>query len=353
MALKFHCKECDQIIIVQYLKPGERAMCQHCGAENIVPTDATETDKEPEYNKMPTIFDENKSEKSPTRKQSNLVDIEIPQKTSKPYPGLLQTLQLFFYYIGLAFVLMVFTTVIGMIFNAEVHNDRVIVTAVASAALIFALLIGLHKTKASGHEVLPFMKFDWKPFALLLVITIGVRCFYSGAVSFLTMVFPQFDQVIQSSIEKVFKIYEIGYIFSFIFVVIIGPVTEELFCRGIVLRGYTQRYGIKKAILYSSIIFGIIHVQPGQIIQGIILGYILGWTFVLTKSLISCILIHAFSNLTSYLVFFIFMRGNVDTKESASLEDFIISIILTIVGIIISIIVFRHLRQMYQKIKQQ
>jgi membrane protease YdiL (CAAX protease family) len=351
MAIEFHCKECDKIIVIKYLKPGEQALCRNCGVENIVPADATETDKEPEYNKMPPVFDETPPEKSPTKKHNDLVDIEMPQKTNKPYPGLLQTGQLLFYYIGLTIVLMFFATGIGMIFNAEVHNDRLIATTIASAALILMLLIGLHKTRASSHEVFPFTKFDWKPFALLLVITFGVRCFYSGGVSLLTMFFPQFDQVIQSSIEKVLKIYEMGYIFSFIFVVIVGPVTEELFIRGLVLRGYLQRYGINRAILYSAIIFGIIHVQPAQVIQGIILGYILGWTFVLTKSLIPCILIHAFSNLMSYLGFFILMRGHVDTKESASLEDFIISIILIIVGIIVSIISFRHLRQTYQKNK--
>lgn len=50
MALKFNCAECDGDVIVKYIKPGEVAKCLKCGAENIVPANAEETNEEPDYN---------------------------------------------------------------------------------------------------------------------------------------------------------------------------------------------------------------------------------------------------------------------------------------------------------------
>ncbi len=40
MAYRFNCAECSHTVIVRYLKPGETAQCRHCGAQNIVPSDA-------------------------------------------------------------------------------------------------------------------------------------------------------------------------------------------------------------------------------------------------------------------------------------------------------------------------
>ena len=45
MPLKFYCEDCGNEIVVQFLKQGEVAQCKHCGVENIIPTDASETDE--------------------------------------------------------------------------------------------------------------------------------------------------------------------------------------------------------------------------------------------------------------------------------------------------------------------
>ena len=42
MALKFNCPGCNSEIVVKYLKIGERAKCWSCGAEAVVPENATE-----------------------------------------------------------------------------------------------------------------------------------------------------------------------------------------------------------------------------------------------------------------------------------------------------------------------
>ncbi len=63
MALKFKCKNCDVDIITKFLKVGEAAKCKSCGAENVVPETAAETDQEPGYLKQSPIVSEEAKER--------------------------------------------------------------------------------------------------------------------------------------------------------------------------------------------------------------------------------------------------------------------------------------------------
>jgi len=49
--LKFTCTNCGESIISKFLKIGDTYKCRNCGAEIIVPDNATETTEEPDYDK--------------------------------------------------------------------------------------------------------------------------------------------------------------------------------------------------------------------------------------------------------------------------------------------------------------
>jgi len=49
MGYKFKCQKCGNDIIVKYCTIGEPVQCKSCGASNVVPEDAIETTKKPEY----------------------------------------------------------------------------------------------------------------------------------------------------------------------------------------------------------------------------------------------------------------------------------------------------------------
>jgi uncharacterized RDD family membrane protein YckC/DNA-directed RNA polymerase subunit RPC12/RpoP len=49
MALSFSCPRCGKEILVQYLQPGDEAICRSCGERAVVPESAAETDARPNY----------------------------------------------------------------------------------------------------------------------------------------------------------------------------------------------------------------------------------------------------------------------------------------------------------------
>ncbi len=78
--------------------------------------------------------------------------------------------------------------------------------------------------------------------------------------------------------------------------VVVAPLTEELLFRGLILRGFMQRYGTVPAVLLSTLLFALVHVNPYQFASAITMGVFLAWLFVRTRSLWPCIIAHALFN---------------------------------------------------------
>lgn len=74
-----------------------------------------------------------------------------------------------------------------------------------------------------------------------------------------------------------------------------APVFEEILMRGIVLKAM-QPFGEMTAIIVSSVLFGMMHMNPMQFPGAACIGLLLGYLTVRTKSLIPAILAHIINN---------------------------------------------------------
>ena len=91
-------------------------------------------------------------------------------------------------------------------------------------------------------------------------------------------------------------------ILSFILIVIVAPVLEELIFRGIMLDGLLKKYTPMRSIMISSLLFGFVHLNPWQFIAGFVIGIFCGWVYYKTQSLMPAIIIHAAANLSGFSV---------------------------------------------------
>jgi membrane protease YdiL (CAAX protease family) len=80
-------------------------------------------------------------------------------------------------------------------------------------------------------------------------------------------------------------------------IAIVGPIVEEIVFREGIIR-YLLRHGEhrKYAVLFSAVVFGLIHFNPAQIPFAIITGIILGIIYVKSGSIIITSLIHILNN---------------------------------------------------------
>ena len=77
---------------------------------------------------------------------------------------------------------------------------------------------------------------------------------------------------------------------------ILAPLCEEFLCRGMMLRGMLHTMSPRKAVIWSAVLFAVMHLNPWQSIPAFLIGLLLGWVYWRTHSLWATIFLHCFNN---------------------------------------------------------
>ncbi|MBV9719741.1 MAG: CPBP family intramembrane metalloprotease [Candidatus Eremiobacteraeota bacterium] len=95
--------------------------------------------------------------------------------------------------------------------------------------------------------------------------------------------------------------------------VIFGPIVEEIIFRGIVLEGLIKVTNGTVSVVVSAVIFAGIHWVGGvdQIVSTFILGLLLGWLYLRTRSIVPSSVGHIIYNAVSfYSIIYYMLRAN-------------------------------------------
>ena len=139
-------------------------------------------------------------------------------------------------------------------------------------------------------------------------------CFQLITVVFTTILLMIVYLVFEEHIRELFSFFPmmdleetrpslLVYVLFFINICILAPIYEEILFRGILLRRFTLRWSPQKSIIISSIIFGIIHLNPINVIFAFALGCVLGYAYLKTKNIVVPMLLHSFNNFLAYIQF--------------------------------------------------
>lgn len=98
--------------------------------------------------------------------------------------------------------------------------------------------------------------------------------------------------------------YSVGNFFLQVFLVAVCPaICEEFLHRGILLQGI-KHIGFRKAILISSILFGLLHFNIRQVAYATVIGLLMGFISVVAKNIYPAIIVHFVNNfISTYLDF--------------------------------------------------
>ena len=103
-------------------------------------------------------------------------------------------------------------------------------------------------------------------------------------------------QIIQS-----FGSDTVGMILAFISAVLIAPIIEEIVFRGMLLRAFAKHTPVWTAVLFSSIVFSLIHFTPGVFFPLMILGAVMAVLTVKTRSIYPAIVFHMINNSMAFV----------------------------------------------------
>ena len=132
---------------------------------------------------------------------------------------------------------------------------------------------------------------------LIVLVAIPLNLGIAGPLIELVPMTDFFREIIR---EMVLEMASDQGLLMVIALVIAAPILEELIFRGIMLDGLLRIYSPTKAVIVSSLLFGLIHLNPAQFVGGALVGGFMGWVYVHTRSVLATILIHAAFNLTAF-----------------------------------------------------
>jgi len=164
---------------------------------------------------------------------------------------------------------------------------------------------------------------------IFLILVLGAVCI----VSFL---------LLQSGFVELFTLFgysptqmeilipNFGVFLIFLFTMAVLPaIIEELLFRGLILQGLLK-YGHVVAIIFSSLLFSIFHLNPSQTVYQFILGAICAVIYLRTKNMWYPIILHFINN--AIIITYIYASGTEYQPLAFDATTIITTIVLSVVG---------------------
>lgn len=122
-----------------------------------------------------------------------------------------------------------------------------------------------------------------------------------------------------------------------VYMVVIAAITEELLCRGVMMK-FLSPVSKTFALIVSSLFFGIMHGNFNQMFNGALLGLVLGYAAMKSGSLKLPIICHMAANANAMLL------GLLEYKlgEKAGIIELIYAAVLIVVGIVSVVILLKR-----------
>jgi uncharacterized protein len=158
------------------------------------------------------------------------------------------------------------------------------------------LWAGLPQTTHPGGEVLGIRTFSLSFLWPSLAALIGLSIVLSEIDNIIRRFLPPPEEL-SEAMQQLLQ----GGPLALIVLIVIAPLTEELFFRGLLLDGFARNYGAQKAMVFTALLFAAIHLNPYQFVPAFLIGLLLAWLRLKTGSIWLPITLHAANNALPFL----------------------------------------------------
>ncbi|GEM_PF-1308663 len=211
-----------------------------------------------------------------------------------------------FVFVGF-FLLIISTMVAVMIAGEEADNvEQILIIASLGAIAPLLLWLWLKFRRLQVPVLSLFSKSRFSANELLLVIplilfTLGL---FSSLLTLAAFLDPNLFEMIQGFLDNDFMLITedtgLLMILGIILLVgIIGPFFEEVVFRGLMVERLGAKYGYSGAVIFSSVLFGVLHID---VFGATLFGFAMCLLYLKTGSLLVPVLIHMINNLLAILM---------------------------------------------------
>lgn len=201
----------------------------------------------------------------------------------------------------------IFSMVIAIVLICILFEDPrkyTFLLVILSYLITFTLLFYFSKQFKILINKHAFKKISLKNIYYISLFGLGFNIIISVFIFFLDRIFPNYTEISNQNFSMINLIYGI----------ILIPICEEIFFRGIIFNFLKKNYSLTISIILQALFFGIAH---GTIVQGIytfIGGITLALAFLYSDSILGSILLHIMFNLCGLVVIpkLLFIHGTVN-----------------------------------------
>ncbi|WP_026674815.1 CPBP family intramembrane glutamic endopeptidase [Alkalihalobacterium bogoriense] len=173
--------------------------------------------------------------------------------------------------------------------------------------LIILIIRSLKKHHISIKSVIGSLSIQKHPWLQLISMKIFLFIFSTLSIVAILYVIGLVDSTFYRDIllEENSEIIDINrMIVTLVIGITLVPIMEELFFRGFLLNKWGERIGVTKAVMLSSLVFGILHFDSG-FIGSFVSGIFYSFVYIKSKTLLVPIILHSFHNLLALSLEFI------------------------------------------------
>ena len=167
---------------------------------------------------------------------------------------------------------------------------------VAQVTLILPTICYVIKNKINLKQLIRFNKIKLSTVVLLIPFAICISPLMNY-ISYISMLF--FSNHIGNTVEGL--IANSNFVVAFILVALVPAIFEETVYRGVFYNEYSK-VNMKKAILLSALMFGLLHMNINQFLYAFAIGVIFALLVEATNSIVSTMIVHFVINGSSMLL---------------------------------------------------
>ncbi|MBE6726394.1 MAG: CPBP family intramembrane metalloprotease [Ruminococcaceae bacterium] len=178
-----------------------------------------------------------------------------------------------------------------------IYDKQALLLLISNLTAILALCLGFRLRRKKPAE--EFALYGTNPARLVQFALFGVAL--NIVLTALISVLPLPESLFDMQNEQYAALYEGSLFVSAFSVAVVGPVTEELFFRGIAMTRLEPVLGGVGAVILSAALFGLAHGTPIAIGYAFVVGVVLALIYRKYRSILPGIVCHCFFNLASFL----------------------------------------------------
>ena len=189
-------------------------------------------------------------------------------------------------------IIVSFGAALSSIFALKADDPKVLMALSATASIITLLIFLWRKWTPVGMTYIqskPWATLAWSAVAAIGVVIPSV---------WLQEQMPALPDTAGDTLQKI-----ISTPGGYFVIALLAPVVEEVVFRGAILRkllsGMQSKWG---AICISAVMFALVHANPAQMPHAFLMGWLMGWLYMRTGSIVPGVVFHWANNTVAYLM---------------------------------------------------